>query len=138
MKNPKELFLEYLVNIKDIDRVVDLFAEDAVIEIPYLESINIPSRNEGKEGVRAFINFVFSTMPDFKFENIVVHMETEDQAFVEYHANALVPATGKYYNQHFFGRLVAENGKIKLISESLNPVISARAMFPNGTGGIPA
>ncbi|MDP9077696.1 MAG: nuclear transport factor 2 family protein [Bacteroidota bacterium] len=138
MKNAKDLFLEYLENMNDVERVIELFADDAVIEIPYLETIGIPSRNVGKEGVRGFINFVFSTMPDFKFENIIVHMETPDQVFAEYSANSLVPATGKYYNQLFFGRLVAENGKIKLIREALNPVIAARAMFPNGTADIPA
>lgn len=138
MKNAKELFLEYLEHMKDVERVLQLFADDAVIEIPYLDAIGIPSRNVGKEGVRGFINFVFNTMPEFKFENITVHMETADQVFAEYSANSLVPSTGKYYNQLFFGRLVAENGKIKLIREALNPVVAARAMFPNGTAGIPA
>ena len=137
MKSAKELLMEYLENLKDVDRVVELFAEDSVVEIPYLESIGIPSTNVGKEGVRGFVDFVFHTMPDFKFQDITVHMETADQVFAEYRSYSLVPATGRYYNQHFFGRLVAENGKIKQITELLNPVIAAQAMFPDGSSGIP-
>ena len=137
MKSAKVLLLEYLENFRDVNRVVDLFTDDAVLEIPYLESIGIPSTNNGKEGIKGFINFVFLTMPDFKFEDIVVHMETADQVFAEYRSNSLVTATGKYHNQHFFGRLKAENGKIKLIREALNPVVTAKAMFPNGSADIP-
>lgn len=138
MKNAKELLMEYLENFKDVERIIELFADDAVLEIPYLETIGIPSRSVGRDQVRGFVNFIFATMPDFKFKDISIHMETADQVFAEYSANSLVPATGKYYDQLFFGRLVAENGKIVLIREALNPVVAARALFPNGVAGIPA
>jgi ketosteroid isomerase-like protein len=37
------------------------------------------------------------------------------------------PATGKVYRQHYAGRLVAENGKIKLLRESLDTLAASQA-----------
>jgi hypothetical protein len=47
-------------------------------------------------------------------------IETPDQAFGEYSVEAVVLTTGKVYKQTYFGRLVAEKGKIKLIREALD------------------
>jgi ketosteroid isomerase-like protein len=38
-----------------------------------------------------------------------------------------VPSTGKVYRQHYAGRLVAENGKIKLLRESLDTLAASQA-----------
>jgi hypothetical protein len=40
--------------------------------------------------------------------------------------------TGRTVHQLFFGRLVAENGKIKLLREAVNLVEIALGVFPNG------
>jgi len=40
--------------------------------------------------------------------------------------------TGRTIHELFFGRLVAENGKIKLLRESVNLVEVALGVFPNG------
>ena|SRR5579871_4463780 len=40
--------------------------------------------------------------------------------------------TGRRYRQLYGGRLIAENGKIKLLREFCDTVEVARAMFPNG------
>ena len=50
-----------------------------------------------------------------------------DQAFGEYEVEALVPSTGKLYKQTYAGRLVAENGKIKLLREALDTLAASRA-----------
>jgi epoxide hydrolase len=46
--------------------------------------------------------------------------------------------TGRIIHQLFFGRLVAENGKIKLLRESINLVELALGVFPNGLADSPA
>jgi hypothetical protein len=63
-------------------------------------------------------------------------METVDQALGEYEFSALSSKTGRLIHQLFFGRLVAENGKIKLLRESLNLVELSLAIYPNGLAGI--
>lgn len=55
---------------------------------------------------------------------------TPDQAFGEYEVEALVPATGKTYRQRYAGRLVAEQGKIKLLREALDTLAAKEAFTP--------
>jgi len=60
-------------------------------------------------------------------KNIRIFIETPDQAFGEYEVEAVVPSTGKPYKQTYAGRLVAENGKIKLLREALDTLAASRA-----------
>ena len=46
-------------------------------------------------------------------------------------------ATGRTVHHQFAGRLVAENGQIKLLRESLNPVAVAQALLPGGVKDLP-
>ena len=58
-------------------------------------------------------------------------VETE-QAFAEYEFTAQSSKTGRTIHELFFGRLVAENGKIKLLREAVNLAEVALGVFPNG------
>ena len=49
------------------------------------------------------------------------------QPFGEYEVEAVVSSTGKLYKQTYAGRLVAENGKIKLLREALDTLAGSRA-----------
>jgi uncharacterized protein len=66
-----------------------------------------------------------------------IMIETEDQVFGEWSVERTTDA-GRLFSQTYAGRLVAENGKIKLLRESLDLVRAARAMLPNGVADIPA
>ena len=59
-------------------------------------------------------------------------METPELVFAEYEVDVIATQTGRPYHQTYMGRLVSENGKIKLIREAMdmNPV--AQSLFPNG------
>jgi hypothetical protein len=70
--------------------------------------------------------------PNFAFNNIRYHIVTPEQVFAEYDVEARVNSTGRVYRQSYAGRLVAHNGQIKLLRESLDTVAAAQAMFPNG------
>lgn len=122
MKTAKELLLAYLENIGNPDLQIELFADDAVLELPYLASIGLPARWEGREVLHNFLRNLPKTFPGFKFKNIQIHIDTPNQAFGEYEATATIASNGKPYEQHYMGRVVAENGKIKLIREALNMV----------------
>ncbi|PJJ79269.1 nuclear transport factor 2 family protein [Mucilaginibacter auburnensis] len=122
MKTAKELLLAYLENIGNPDFQIELFADDAVFELPYLASIGLPARWEGREVLYQFLSNLPKTFPGFQFRNIRIHIDTPEQAFGEYEATAKIAANGKDYAQHYMGRVVAENGRIKLIREALNMV----------------
>ena len=57
--------------------------------------------------------------------------------FAEYVVHATAAATGRLAHHLFMGRLVAENGQIKLIREALNTVAAASALLTGGTHDLP-
>lgn len=120
MKTPKELLQAYLDNVKDLDVVASLFAEDGILELPYLASLGVEPSHQGPENITAFLKAVINTVEDFRFHDLKIFMETEDQIFAEYRIDTTVLKSGKGFNQHYMGRLVAENGKIKLLREALD------------------
>ncbi|AKD54878.1 nuclear transport factor 2 family protein [Spirosoma radiotolerans] len=135
-KTAKELLLGYLHSINDADQAIELFAEDATIELPYLATLGMPWQWHGKDVLYQFLKNLPKTFPGFEFENIQIHIDTPNQAFGEYDVRCHVAATGRPYHQTYMGRLVAENGKIKLLREALDMAQVAKAMFPNGVADL--
>jgi hypothetical protein len=78
MKTAKELLLAYLENIGNPDPQIELFADDAVFELPYLASLALPARWEGREVLYNFLSNLPRTFPGFKFKNIQIHIDTPD------------------------------------------------------------
>ena len=64
-------------------------------------------------------------------------IETPDQVFAEFIAHTRAAGTGRLIHHLFAGRLVVENGKIKLLRESLNTAAAAQALNPNGAADLP-
>ena len=127
--------LKELGNIRDPEKASALFAEDGAFEMPFFVSLGLPDRFEGPEGVKGLITTVLEYYPDFEFkdEDITVLIETPDEVFAEYVVHATAAATGRLAHHLFMGRLVAENGQIKLIREALNTVAAASALLAGGT-----
>jgi uncharacterized protein len=136
MKTAKELLMGYLETINNADEAINLFADDAAIELPYLASIGVPWRWSGKETLYKFLQNLPKTFPGFRFQNIEIHIDMPEQAFGEYDVVCTNAATGKPYHQHYMGRLVAENGKIKLLREALDMAQVAKSSFPNGVADL--
>jgi ketosteroid isomerase-like protein len=122
MKNATELLMAYLALIQDPVAAAALFADDGVVELPWINA-----RAQGPVEIEKFIKELLAKVPDFRFQNIRMWIKTPDQAFGEYDVEALVPSTGKTYRQTYAGRLVAENGKIKLLREALDTMAAIRA-----------
>ncbi|KPA90117.1 ketosteroid isomerase-like protein [Pseudomonas asplenii] len=130
MKTAVQLFQNYLDAIQNPRAAAELFAEDGALEIPYLKSLGITDRVEGPEQIEAFIASLLNRVPAFKFRRIRFLIDTPDQAFAEYDVEAPVPATGRIYRQSYAGRLVARDGRIQLLRESLDTVAAATAFAP--------
>ena len=133
MKNARELLEEFTAaSFRDPKKAAEMFAEDGAFEIPYLESVGVPGRYEGRNAIEGFFRIVRELYPDMDLENVKVMIDTPEQAFAEYEFTAQSSKTGRTVHELFFGRLVAENGKIKLLRESANLVEIALGVFPNG------
>jgi hypothetical protein len=110
-----------------------MFAEDGAFELPYLATFGLPTEYRGRDAIAGFFQSVLDIYPGFQFENIKVLIDTPDQAFAEFEATAVSTKTGRTVHQLFFSRLVAENGKIKLLREALNIFEVARATAPRSS-----
>jgi len=140
MNDPRRLLLEYLRAFPDPAKAASLFADDGVFELPYLVSVGVRSRAEGRDDIRDFISGVLALYPDFRFdaEDVTVLIDTPTQAFAEYVAHPTAAATGRKVHHLLMGRIVVENGQIKLLREALNTVATAQALLPHGAADVPA
>jgi ketosteroid isomerase-like protein len=127
VKNAPELLKAYVASIRDPLAAATLFADDGVLELPYLQSLSIPTGAKGPAAIEQFIGSLLKNVPDFRFNSFQMLIETPDQAFGEYEVEARVVSTGKIYRQMYAGRLVAVQGKIKLLRESLDTVAALNA-----------
>ena len=135
MKNAKELMLEFTASsFRDPQKAAEMFAEDGAFEMPYLASFGVPSEYKGRDAIAGFFRFVRDLFPSVELENIKVLIDTPEQAFGEYEFTGVSSKTGRSVHQLFFGRLVAENGKIKLLREALNSFEVARATVTDSAG----
>ena len=135
MKTANQLLLTYLdaISAGDMEKAIALFADDGAVEFPYFGSVNLPTRFQGPEALRQFFAPVVDGAENFKFKNIKIFPgEDENHVSGEYEVDAVIKKTGRPYKQLYGGRLVAENGKIKLLREFCDTVAVARAMLPNG------
>ncbi|APR75872.1 Hypothetical protein A7982_01219 [Minicystis rosea] len=122
MKTASDLLRSYLAEIRDPAAAAALFAEDGVLELP-----KVNARAQGPAAIEKFLRGLLEKVPDFRFQNIQIFIETPEQAFGEYDVDVLIPSTGKIYKQTYAGRLVAENGKIKLLREALDTLAAKEA-----------
>jgi ketosteroid isomerase-like protein len=122
MKNAPELLADYLENIQDPAAAASLFADDGILELP-----TVNARAQGPEAIEKFIAGLLVNIPDFRFKNIDISIRTDEQAFGEYQVEVPVMLTGKIYKQTYAGRLVAKDGKIKLLREALDTAAASWA-----------
>jgi uncharacterized protein len=137
MKSAKELMLAYIDG--NADQSGALFAPGGTLELPYLASIGLPPVLHGPAEIAKFLGFLHGTLyPNFKFEEITIHIDTPSQVFAEYHINNKSGISGKDIRQQFFGHLTAEDGKIKRLVEAIDVVVAAEAIYPRGLADVVA
>ncbi len=117
-----ELLRAYHDNVQTPKQAAELFGDDGVIELP-----TINARAQGKVAIQAFLEGLLKKVPDFRFKNTQVFIETPDKVAAEYSVEVLVPDTGKIYKQTYAGVLIAAGGRIKLLREALDTAEAKRA-----------
>src|SRR5260370_11165776 len=136
MAAAKELLVAYMDLIRKPEKAISLFAANAAIEIRDLVEVGLPARFEGHEEILMFLRQINVIFPDVAFMNLKVFVDSPDQVVSEYEVHCSAPSTKRHYNQLFFGRLVAEGGKIKLLREAINIISAARTILPNGLSDV--
>ena len=139
MKDAKTLLLEFLAAVTHGQDAAALFTEDGVVELPFLYSVGIPWRHRGRQAIRDLQGQLAGFYLDFAFKPEETHVliDTPEQVFAEYMAHPTVRATGRTLHHLFTARVVAQNGQIKLVRESLNPFAAAQALLPSGVKALP-
>jgi uncharacterized protein len=139
MKDAKSLPLELLAAIPNGEKLAPLFAEDGVVELPFLHSVETEASLRRPQGIAGFYDVVKQLYPDLMFKpgDIHVLIETPDQVLAEYIARPTAAATGRRIHHMFAARFVAENDEIKLLRESLNVGAAAQALLPGGVADLP-
>jgi ketosteroid isomerase-like protein len=139
MKDAKTLLLEFLAAVTHGHDAAALFAEDGALELPFLHSLGIPWRHRGRQAIRELQDQLAGLYADIGFlpEDTLVLIDTPEQVFAEYVAHTTARTTGRTLHHMFAARLVAENGLIKLVRESLNVVAAAQALLPGGVKDLP-
>ena len=108
-----------------------LFAEDAVMELPFAPP-QVPGVMKGIDTIDKSVRGFFEQFRDFQIEvKNIYPVEGEDAAFAEFAATATVIHTNKAYNQDYVLFIRAQNGKIVLYREYLNPMRIAAAFTPD-------
>jgi ketosteroid isomerase-like protein len=136
MKMASELLVAFLESVSDPEKAAGLFAEHSAFEAPYLATIGLPPRVVGREGVAALLAGLLKTVPTLAFPKPEILIDTGDQAFAEYSADT-VTVDGRPFRQLYATRVVAREGFITLMRESLDSVRAAQALLPNGLADVP-
>ena len=137
MKTAKELMLAYIES--GATDAAALFSDSGALELPYLADIGVDPKYVGPEAIGKFLTFLHTSIyPNFKFENVQIHIDTPDKVLAEYHINAKSGISQKVVKQVFFGFLTADGGKIKQLTEAINLIAGADAIFPGGIAEVVA
>ena len=110
------------------DRWLALFAEDAVVELPYAGSLGRSTRLEGKAAIDGYFRGASAAFRGLTFREVRVHVSTDaDSVVAEAHGSAHIVTTGKPYEQDYVMVLTAKGGKIARYREYWNvlPAIEA-------------
>jgi len=128
MKSASELLEAYLNNVGTPKVSAAQFAEDGVLELPWVNA-----HAQGPAAVEKLLTGLLAKVPDFRFKNLTYFIQTPDKVAAEYQVEAKVLSTGKIYKQTYAGVLHAENGKIKLLHETLDTLAASKAFSKDRT-----
>jgi len=112
----------------DIERWLELFAEDAVVEFPYANSLGLPERLEGREAIRGYFAGTPKSFLGLTFRNLRRYITTDPEMVIaEVHGSATIASTGRPYEQDYIMMLKTKEGRISLYREYWDPIPGLRA-----------
>jgi ketosteroid isomerase-like protein len=118
--------LKYL-SAGEIDRWVELFTEDGVLEFPYAPA-GFPQSVRGKTELHEYMKN-FPEHFKVEFTDLRFH-ETTDPALViaEFASRGSALATGRPYNQRYISLVETRDGRISRYVDYWNPQVAAESL----------
>ena len=97
MKDAKTLLLEFLAAVTGGQNAAALFAENGAVELPFLHSVGIPWRHQGRQAISEVQASLAELYLDIGFlpEDTHVLIDTPKQVFAEYMAHPTAAAAGR-------------------------------------------
>lgn len=111
----------------DIERWLELFADDAVVEFPYATP-GMTARLEGKAAIAGYFRTTPAQFLGLSFRGVRRYRTTDpDVALAEVHGSATIATTGKRYEQDYVMVVRTRNGKIVHYREywNITPALEA-------------
>jgi uncharacterized protein (TIGR02246 family) len=112
----------------DLERWLELFTDDAVVEFPYAAGLELPQRLEGREAIRRYFADTPKHFQGLVFTNVRRYRTADpDVALAEAHGSATIAVTGSGYEQDYVMLVKTRDGRISLYREYWNPIPGLRA-----------
>jgi uncharacterized protein (TIGR02246 family) len=115
----------HLILNGDADGFADLFAPDAVIEMPFGGPPGMPARLAGREAIRDYSRQVMASlrMEDFEVTDLYQSLDPE-VVIAEVRGKATVTATGRSFTATSIQVLRIRDGHIVLFRDFANPRVA--------------
>lgn len=126
---PRELFEHALklLRTKQMDRFIDLFTEDAVLELPFAAP-GAPRRLDGREALREYLDGYPDRLDIADFPVVLIHQTTDPETIVvEMTARGTTVRTGGAYELPYVAVVRIRGGRILSYRDYWSPVAVAIA-----------
>lgn len=138
MTTAREIFLTYAQAMAagDAAAAAGCYTEDGVLDFPFWPSLGLTPRYQGRADLEAYLGKLLALVPGFEFIDIDVHIDSPNAMFAEFRVDKMT-STGRHFDFHYGGLVLAVDGKMKLLREFIDQVPAAIALLPNGIHDIP-
>jgi ketosteroid isomerase-like protein len=115
-----------------VDELVALFADDAVMELPFAPG-RMPRRHEGKAAIAAFQAFARDSFSTFSMTVDTIHETVDPNVVVaEHRSDAVVAENGRRYCNHYVTFFTFDDdGRITKWREFYDAGVVVRAFRPD-------
>jgi uncharacterized protein len=139
MTSAREIFHTYASALADGDAAAAAacFTDDGVLDFPFWPLLGLTPRYQGHADLEAYLTKLLALVPGFEFTAIDIHIDTPAAMFAEFRVDKMT-STGRRFDFHYGGLVLAVDGKIKLLREFIDQIPAAKALLPNGLADIPA
>jgi ketosteroid isomerase-like protein len=118
-----------------VDELVELFALDAVMELPFAPG-KMPRAHVGKSAIADFQQFARDAFSEFSMTVDAIHETTDPHVVVaEHRSDAIVAENGRPYRNHYVTFFTFDDdGLVSSWREFYDAGVVVRAFRPGSTG----
>lgn len=129
-RNATEALTAHLARIaSDIERWLELFTDDAIVEFPYAASVGVSPRLVGKPAIADYFSRTPAVFLGLTFRDLRIHATADPQvALAEVHGSAVIATTQRRYEQDYVMVVECREGRIVRYREYWDVAAAMAAM----------